>query len=80
MLLPLFVLLLASPGDRADSLIQAIAKSDRVMTVGAARDKLADPTREIAPGPPPLLAFRYYEGAERHRFGKLDVMLDDAGH
>jgi hypothetical protein len=26
------------------------------------------------------LSFRYFLGADRHRFGKLDLMLDDAGH
>jgi hypothetical protein len=27
-----------------------------------------------------LLAFRYFEGKDRHRFGQLDLVLDDAGH
>lgn len=36
--------------------------------------------RLIAPGAPPLLAFRYFEGKDRHRFGQLDLVLDDAGH
>jgi hypothetical protein len=34
----------------------------------------------IAPGAPPILAFRYLEGRERGRFGGLDLVLDDAGH
>jgi hypothetical protein len=38
------------------------------------------PPAEIAPGPPPLLAFRYYEGQQRHRFSNAELMLDDAGH
>lgn len=36
--------------------------------------------RLIAPGAPPLLAFRYFDGKDRHRFGQLDLVLDDAGH
>ena len=79
MILPMLFFLLA-PDSRADQLIADIAKSGRVMTIGTARDDISDPRRDIAPGAPPLLAFRYFEGAERHRFGKLDVMLDDAGH
>ena len=35
---------------------------------------------KIAPGQPPLLMFRYYEGKLHHRFGNADLMLDDAGH
>jgi hypothetical protein len=38
------------------------------------------PRQMVAPGPPPLLSFRYYEGKSRHRFGNVDLMLDDAGH
>lgn len=41
------------------------------------------PTREtlrIAPGMPPLLAFRELDGRRRGRFGGLDLVLDDAGH
>ena len=38
------------------------------------------PLRLIAPGPPPLLSFRYYEGRAHHRYGNLDLVLDDAGH
>ena len=34
----------------------------------------------ITPGAPPLLSFRAFEGKSRHRFGDLDLVLDDAGH
>jgi hypothetical protein len=60
--------------------IDAIARSGRVLEAGETRARLVEPMREIAPGAPPLLSFRYFQGADRHRFGKLDVMLDDAGH
>ena len=26
------------------------------------------------------LSFRYYEGRMHHRYGNLDLVLDDAGH
>ena len=42
--------------------------------------RVAVERRLIAPGAPPLLAFRYFEGKDRHRFGELDLVLDDAGH
>jgi len=60
--------------------IDAIVRSGRVLEIGEAKDRLADPTRLVAPGAPPLLSFRYFQGADRHRFGNLNVMLDDAGH
>ena len=65
---------------RIDALVQAIAVSGRAMEIRTASERLSDPRRSVAPGAPPLLSFRYFEGAQRHRFGKLDIMLDDAGH
>ena len=62
------------------SLIEHIARSGRVVEAIPIAQRLADPLKEIAPGAPPLLAFRYFDGADRHRFGKLDLMVDDAGH
>jgi hypothetical protein len=65
---------------RIHDLIAAIAQSGRVLNVAATADRLADPRKQIAPGAPPILSFRYLEGVSRHRFGNLDVVLDDAGH
>lgn len=65
---------------RIRELIGTIARSGRVLTIADSKQRLADPRREVAPGAPPLRSFRYFEGVERHRFGKLDVMMDDAGH
>jgi hypothetical protein len=50
------------------------------LDIGNTKERLTDPRKQIAPGAPPLLSFRYFEGADRHRFGKLDVIMDDAGH
>ena len=60
--------------------IEDIGRSGRVLEIGEARERLADPRTRIAPGAPPILSFRYFLGADRHRFGDLNVMLDDAGH
>jgi hypothetical protein len=38
------------------------------------------PEVQVVPGMAPLLSFRYYEGRMRHRFGNVDLVLDDAGH
>jgi hypothetical protein len=65
---------------RIRELISEIAHSGRVLQVEETRHRIADPRKQVAPGAPPLLAFRYFQGADRHRFGKLDLMLDDAGH
>jgi hypothetical protein len=50
------------------------------LTLGESNSDRLAPPRLIAPGAPPLLAFRYFEGKDRHRFGQLDLVLDDAGH
>jgi len=77
----LLLMLMAGPDEeRIKQLVSDIARSGRVLTIAADRDRLEDPRKQIAPGAPPLLSFRYFDGADRHRFGKLDVMMDDAGH
>ena len=79
-------LLFLAPDDTAErearirQWIDQISQSGRVLEIGEARALLADPRTQIAPGAPPLLSFRFFLGADRHRFGTLDVMLDDAGH
>jgi hypothetical protein len=77
----------ATPGNtttdreaRIRQLIGDIARSGRVLNLGNTKERLSDPRQQIAPGAPPLLSFRYFDGADRHRFGKLDVIMDDAGH
>jgi hypothetical protein len=43
-------------------------------------DERVKPSLKIAPGAPPLLSFRYFEGKMRQRFSGIDLTLDDAGH
>ncbi|HEX7361328.1 MAG TPA: hypothetical protein VF283_12630 [Bryobacteraceae bacterium] len=54
--------------------------SARCVAIGETPDERVSPRPEIAPGAPPLLTFRYYEGAAHHQFSHSDLMLDDAGH
>jgi hypothetical protein len=61
-------------------LIQQVTDSGRCVTLAEKPDERVEQKRLIAPGPPPLLSFRYYEGKAHHRFGNTDLMLDDAGH
>ncbi len=63
-----------------DATVEAIAASGRCASLPETPSHRVAPPPEIAPGAPPLLSFRYYEGAQRRRFGKIDVVLDDAGH
>ncbi len=60
--------------------MDAIIASGRCASLPETPSQRVAPLREIAPGAPPLLSFRYYEGAQRRRFGNIDVVLDDAGH
>ena len=54
--------------------------TSRVLTIGETSSERLAPLGRIAPGQPPLLMFRYLDGKGRHRFGDLDLVMDDAGH
>jgi hypothetical protein len=62
------------------SLIEQIAGSGRCVALAELPKDRLDVRPMAAPGPPPLLSFRYYEGKQHHRYENLDLMLDDAGH
>jgi hypothetical protein len=72
----IFLALLAAP----EPLVQEIAASGRCADLGASADERVTVQQMIAPGPPPLISFRYYEGKLHQRFGNAGLMLDDAGH
>ena len=81
----LLLLLAAAAADTdrdqaAQRLIQEIAASGRVVEILVRDSDRVTPAKEIAPGAPPLLSFRYFEGKDRHRYGRLDLVMDDAGH
>jgi hypothetical protein len=64
----------------ADPLMESIALSGRVVSLAESPSERVAVKPQVAPGPPPLFGFRYLEGKQRHRFGDLDLVLDDAGH
>lgn len=61
-------------------LIKQVAASGRVLELAATPSERVSSRPQIAPGAPPLLSFRFFEGKDRHRFGALDLVIDDAGH
>lgn len=63
-----------------DRLLQAILAGGRLELLGVTSQERLRPLGTLAPGDPPVLAFRYLEDRRRHRFGELDLMMDDAGH
>ena len=74
----LFLALLA--GGEKERLTKLVAESGRVVEIAApAAERLAAPAK-IAPGAPPLVSFRLFDGRMRHRFSNLDLVMDDAGH
>lgn len=84
-LLATAVLLCASPrvagdADAEAELLQRIERSGLLDGIGVPSSQRLRPPARLAPGDPPMLAFRYLEDRRRHRFGELDLMMDDAGH
>jgi hypothetical protein len=79
-MIPLLFLVFLQANDNAAKLTREVAESGRVLEIGVAPSERATPPPQIAPGQPPLVAFRYFEGHVRHRFGNLDLVADDAGH
>jgi hypothetical protein len=63
-----------------ESVTKEVAASGLVLEIGTTPSERVAPPRQIAPGRPPLLAFRYYEAQQRHRVSNSELMLDDAGH
>ncbi len=76
-----FILLtLAATSGTLDRLTKEIAASGQVVELAVTPSERVSPPPQIAPGQPPLLSFRYYEGQQRHQFSNTELMLDDAGH
>jgi len=74
-----FFFFLAAAGD-TDDMIRKISDSGRVVEIAISPSARVSPPVQIAPGAPPAVSFRLFEGRSRHRFGDLDLVLDDAGH
>ena len=76
----LILMMMAANTSGLDRLTREVAASGQVLEIGNTPSERVAPPKEIAPGPPPLLAFRYYDAQQRHRFSNSELMLDDAGH
>ncbi len=76
----LHLICLRQTSGQTQELVKQVAESGRCMSVGETPDEKTRGQLRIAPGQPPALTFRYYEGKIHHRFGNSDLMLDDAGH
>lgn len=79
-MIPLLFFLFLQANDNAATLTREVAESGRVLEIGVTPSERATPPPQIAPGQPPLVRFRYFEGQMRHRFGNMDLVADDAGH
>jgi hypothetical protein len=66
--------------NQSDLLIKQVAASGRVLELAITPSERISSVPQIAPGAAPLLSFRFFEGKDRHRFGELDLVIDDAGH
>jgi hypothetical protein len=77
---PLPVATSLAGSDSEQQLIKDIVESGRCADLSQDPDIRVLPQNMVAPGPPPLLSFRYYEGKLHHGFSNTDLMLDDAGH
>ena len=72
--------LLAAETVGSDEMLALLAESGRVAgMVDSPSERLAPPVL-VSPGAPPVLSFRYFDAADRGRFGNLGLMTDDAGH
>lgn len=72
--------LLAAPAFSSEASLTRIVSSGRVHLLGVSSSDRLMPEGVLAPGDAPVLHFRYLDGKRRHRFGDLDLVMDDAGH
>jgi hypothetical protein len=66
--------------ERTATLIDQVTASGQIVDIATPAAERLSPSARISPGAPPAVSFRLIEGKLRHRFGDLDLVLDDAGH
>lgn len=76
----LCLFLFFTSGDSTATLVHKVSESGRVFEIAVPVSERLSPAPEVPPGSPPVLSFRLLDGQLRHRFGNLDLVLDDAGH
>lgn len=64
----------------AAPVVNDVTRSGRVVEIAVSPSERVSPPRQVAPGAPPVLSFRLFEAAAKHRASGLDLVLDDAGH
>lgn len=74
------LLLLAAETASDEPFIAAVIESGRVVGIADLPSEKLSPPALLAPGAPPVLSFRYFDAADKGRFGNLGLMTDDAGH
>jgi hypothetical protein len=72
-------LLLLAPASVSD-LVEETIDSGRAIGIADAPSERIAGAPLLYPGAPPVLSFRYFDAADRGRFGNLGLMTDDAGH
>lgn len=72
-------LLLFAPASVSD-LVQETINSGKAIGIADSPSGRVAPGPLLYPGAPPVLSFRYFDAADRGRFGNLGLMTDDAGH
>ena len=80
MRLAIIVLMMAALDNPLDNPVDLVVQSGQIVGITESPSERLRPPALIAPGVPPALGFRTIEGRLRHRFGDLDLVLDDAGH
>jgi len=76
---PLLLLALLASGE-VERLTKLVAQSGQVIEIAVPPSERLAPPPRMAPGAPPLVSFRLFDGRMRHRFSNLDLVMDDAGH
>lgn len=76
---PLLLLALLASG-AVERVTKQVIDSGRVTEIAVPPSERLAPPPKIAPGAPPLVSFRLFDGRMRHRFSNLDLVMDDAGH
>jgi hypothetical protein len=75
-----FLLLALLASGEVEKLTKLVTESGRVVEMAISPSERLAPPPKIAPGAPPLVSFRLFDGRMRHRFSDLDLVMDDAGH
>ena len=75
----LLLLFLMAEGT-VEEAVSLIAASGRVVEVAESLSERLSPPLRVSPGAPPVLSFRYFDAADKGRFGNLGLVTDDAGH